>query len=90
MLVKIMGIIDLIVGIIILFLINLNLPNQMLFFFGILIFTKASVGRLKELGSWIDFSAGFVLFLSMIITLPATISVILGVLVLQKGIFSFF
>ena len=90
MLVKTLGAIDLIVGLIILFLTSLNLPNQMLLFFGVLIFTKSSIGMLRDFGSWIDFSAGFILFLSMLITIPATISVIFGVLVFQKGIFSFF
>ena len=90
MLVKTLGIIDLVVGVIILFLINLNLPNQMLLFFGVLVFTKSGIGMLKDLGSWIDFSAGAILFLSIVFTIQSTISIIFGVLVLQKGIFSFF
>ena len=90
MLVKTLGAIDLIVGLIILFLTSLNLPNQMLLFFGVLIFTKSSIGMLRDFGSWIDFSAGIILGIAILVNIPLFLSLVVGFLVLQKGVFSFF
>jgi len=89
MLIKIFGIFDLIAGAILIFGVGANLPIQILLGFGIILLAKSCLGFLKDFASWIDFSAGILFLLSIIIPIPGIISLILGLLIIQKGIFSF-
>jgi hypothetical protein len=89
MLVKALGAIDLIAGIILIFATSINLPNQVLIIFGVVLLAKSSLGFLKDFASWVDFLCAGIFLVSIIISVPAIISLIFGLLLLQKGIFSF-
>ena len=90
MLVKILGGIDVLLGIFLVFLNNFNFSKTALIIFGIVLLLKSSLGLLKNFASWIDFLAGIVFLLSILVSIPGFICVILGLLLLQKGGFSFF
>ncbi len=89
MLVKSFGIIDVVIGLILIFSFSVSLPIQLLIFFGIILIAKSTFGMLKDFGSWIDFLTGIVLIFSVITAGLWMINIILGLLILQKGIFSF-
>ncbi len=89
MLVKILGSMDIIIGIILIFEKNLNLSTKLLLIFGIILLLKCSLGLLKDFASWIDFLSGLVFILLIIISIPWFITFILGILLIQKGVFSF-
>ena len=90
MLVKMFGFADLIIGMTLVFLSSLNPPTNILISFSAIAFTKSTFGMLQDFGSWIDFSAGILLGIAILINIPLFISLIVGFLVLQKGVFSFF
>ena len=48
--------------------------------------TKSSLGFLKDFASWVDFLAGAVFLLSIIVSIPSFISIIFGLLLLQSSI----
>jgi len=56
---------------------------------GIILLIKSSIGFLKDFASWVDFLAGIVFLMSIIINIPIFIGIILGILLIQKGVFSF-
>lgn len=87
MLIKILGIFDFVVGLILIF--GMGLSNKMYLVFGIILLIKSSLGLLKDFASWIDFSVGLMFFLSIIVSIPSWICIILGLLIIQKGVFSF-
>jgi len=90
MLLKILGSIDLISGLILILLgTGTVFPKTVLIFFGMLLLLKSSFGLLKDFASWIDFIGGWVFLLSILINLPIIIIIIVGLFVAQKGIFSF-
>ena len=89
MLVKALGTIDVIAGLILIFGTGINFPIQILVIFGIVLLAKSSLGLFKDFASWVDFLAGLTFLLSAIISVPVIISVIIGLLILQKGVFSF-
>ena len=89
MLVKIFGAVDLIAGLILIFEKNVNFPIYLLMVFGGIFLVKSFLGLPKCFASWVDFSAGVVLLLSIVISIPTIIGVIIGLLLIQKGIFSF-
>tara|TARA_B100001964_G_C14237342_1_gene603137 strand:- start:1951 stop:2325 length:375 start_codon:yes stop_codon:yes gene_type:complete len=88
MLLKVLGIFDIVAGLILILDKSLVFSDQILITFGIILLAKSSLGLLKNLASWIDFLAGVILLLSIIINIPIAINFILGVLIIQKGIFS--
>ncbi|MBI2043121.1 hypothetical protein HYT25_01905 [Candidatus Pacearchaeota archaeon] len=90
MLVKVLGLVDLIIGMLLVFLSYFNPPSNVLISFSIIAFAKSSLGMLRDFGSWIDFSAGILLGIAILINIPLALSIIVGLLVLQKGVFSFF
>lgn len=90
MLVKMFGLADLLIGMTLVFLSGFNPPTNVLIYFSLIAFTKSTFGMLKDFGSWIDFSAGVVLGIAILINVPLFLSLVVGILVLQKGIFSFF
>ncbi|MBI4116600.1 hypothetical protein HY449_02555 [Candidatus Pacearchaeota archaeon] len=89
MLVKIFGGFDLIIGVMLVFLSSFNPSAGTLIFFGVISMTKSSFGMLRDFASWIDFLAGIILGLAILVNIPSVIGIILGILVFQKGIFSF-
>ena len=89
MLVKFFGILDVVIGIMLVFLSSLNPSAGTLMFFGIVSITKSSFGMWKDFASWIDLLAGVFLGLAILVKIPMIFEIILGILVFQKGIFSF-
>ena len=89
MLVKILGAIDFIGGLILLFISGFHFPSQFLIVLGIIFLIKSGIGLLRDFGSWIDFAASAIFFLIIFFNIPWLICVIVGILVIQKGIFSF-
>jgi hypothetical protein len=90
MLIKILGAIDISAGLILLFGAGVKLPSTLLLVLGAILIAKSFLGMFKEFGSWIDLLGGITLILSSLIAMPIFISIIFGVLVLQKGVVSFF
>ena len=89
MLVKILGAIDVLAGVILIFNLTNHFSQQALLILGIIFLAKSCLGLLKDFASWIDFLTGIFFLLSIIITFPLAISIIIGILILQKGAFSF-
>ena len=89
MLIKVLGIIDVLLGVFLIFLGQLNFPAKVLLVFAIILLVKASLGLFQDFASWVDGVAGLFYILSTIIHIPAIIGIILGLLLIQKGVFSF-
>ncbi|VVB82553.1 Uncharacterised protein [uncultured archaeon] len=89
MLIKVLGVIDFIAGLLLIFGAGTKLPWLLLLFFGVGLLLKSTLGKLKDFASWIDFLCGINLILLLIFSVPVWISIILGILLVQKGIFSF-
>jgi hypothetical protein len=89
MLVKILGAIDVIAGLIL--IINIGSQTQSYFYIilGVIVMSKSLLGMLKDFGSWVDLLAGLALIISSLIGIPLILGVIFGIFILQKGIFSF-
>jgi len=47
------------------------------------------MGLLRDFASWIDLASGIILILSIFFHIPLVICIIAGILLIQKGIFSF-
>lgn len=88
MLVKLLGGIDLISGLILIFGANKELPTVLLLILGIILLTKTVIGGLRDFASWIDIFAGIIFILSIFFPVYWIICVIAGILLIQKGIFS--
>ena len=89
MLVKLFGTIDFIVALIFIFGTKTKLPTFLLIVLAVILLLKASLGQLKDFASWIDFAGGIIFIISIFVILPGAIYVIIGILSLQKSIFSF-
>jgi len=90
MLVKILGFIDLIAGLILIFGTGIKLPYIILIFLGIVFIVKSFMGGIpKDLGSITDICAGIVFILMIFFSIHWVICLVVGILVIQKGIFSF-
>lgn len=89
MLVKILGGIDLLVGFLLIFSSGLESISPILMFFGIVLIIKSFMGFFQEFGGYIDLIGGLFLLLASFGFSITIINVILGFLVLQKGVFSF-
>ena len=89
MLVKGLGIIDFVGGIILFFGAGMKIPQSVLIILGIIFFVKAGIWLLKDFGSWVDFLSGLIFILLIFFQVPSVICIIFGVLLIQKGIFSF-
>ena len=89
MLLKILGSIDVISGLILIFLgAGINIQKEILIVLGIILLVKCLFGMLKDIGSWIDFIAAIVLIINFFFSLPGIISIIVGLVIIQKGVFS--
>ena len=90
MLLKILGAIDLISGLILILLGSGTIfPGKVLVLLGMLLLLKSSLGFLKSFASWVDFIAGLILLISNFFEVPGIIAILAGLFVAQKGIFSF-
>jgi len=89
MLVKILGILDLISSLVLILGIYKFLPNLFIIALGILVLLKSSLGLFKDFAGWIDFFAGAILILTVSSPVPWIACFIIGILVLQKGLISF-
>ena len=89
MLVKILGAVDLLSGLMLILSALTEIPQLLLIFFGLALLSKSFMGFLKDFGSWIDFLTGIVLILTAFTAVPLFIKVILAILIVQKGISSF-
>jgi len=89
MIIQFLGVIDAIFGLILIFESNLHLSNSVLLFCAIVLFIKASFSFFKDFASWIDAFAGLLFILSILISIPFFLEIIAGLLLIQKGVFSF-
>ncbi|MCL5018321.1 MAG: hypothetical protein M1416_00955 [Candidatus Pacearchaeota archaeon] len=89
MLVKILGAIDFIGGLLLLFISGFNLPFQIFVFLGMVFLIKSLLGFLKDFASWIDLISGAIFILLIFFAVPWFICLIFAILLVQKGIFSF-
>ncbi|OGJ13359.1 hypothetical protein A3K82_00505 [Candidatus Pacearchaeota archaeon RBG_19FT_COMBO_34_9] len=89
MLVKILGALDFIAGLVLIFGTRFA-PHTILIFFGIILLIKSLIGLLRDFASWIDLLAGIIFILAVFFQIPLIICIIAGVLLIQKSIFSFF
>jgi hypothetical protein len=88
MLVKVLGGIDFVAGLILLFGTRF-VNDSILIFFGVILLFKAGIGLLRNFASWIDLFSGIIFILSIFLQIPFGICIIAGILMIQKGIFSF-
>ena len=88
MLMKILGAIDVIGGLILMFGVKF-IPSFILIFFGATFLIKSLMGLLKDFASWTDFLSGINFLLMIFFIIPPIIGIILGIILVQKGIFSF-
>jgi hypothetical protein len=89
MLVRVLGIIDFIIGLILIFGNNAELPYLMLLIIAIILFVKSGIGLLRDFASWIDLIAGIIFILRIFFPVSGIICIISGILLIQKGIISF-
>ncbi|MDD5012093.1 MAG: hypothetical protein PHQ66_00385 [Candidatus Nanoarchaeia archaeon] len=89
MLVKILGAVDFIGGVILMFISGFTLPSQILIFLGIIFLIKSSLGFWKNFASWMDLFSGVIFILLIFFPIPWFICIIPAILLIQKGIFSF-
>ena len=89
MLVKILGGIDILSGLILVLSLLTEIPSKIMIIFGIILLGKSLMGLLKDFGSWIDFLTGIILILCIFVQIPLFIKIIFAFLIIQKGIFSF-
>jgi hypothetical protein len=91
MLINLLGVVDVLSGIILAITgFNFAIPENFLVFFGIVLIIKSGLGFWKDFASWIDVLSGIVILLSIYIDIPLIILIVLAVLMIQKGILSFF
>jgi len=89
MLLKALGTIDFIAGLILIFMANTSLSHSILIFFGTVLLIKSGIGLLEDVGSWIDVLAGIIFILLIFFPISWIICLIIGILLIQKGFFSF-
>ena len=87
---KILGGIDLIFGLILVLLgIGIVFPKAILIVGGIILLIKSSFGFLKDFASWIDLVGGVIFILLIFFGIPEIIVIIVGLFIVQKGVSSF-
>jgi hypothetical protein len=90
MLVKVLGFVDLIAGLILIFGAGIKFPYVILIILGIIFLVKSFMGGIpKDLGSITDLSIGIIFVLMIFFSVHWIICLIAGILVIQKGVFSF-
>jgi hypothetical protein len=89
MLVKILGAVDLIIGIILMFSSGLKIASSISIILAVFLFIKAGTGLFKGFASWIDLFAGVVFVLLVFFPVYWAVCMVAGILLIQKGIVSF-
>jgi len=89
MLVKILGGIDVLGGLLLILTLLTDVPHYLLIFFGVILLFKSLLGFPKNFGGWVDFCVGSILLLCIFFSIPLIIKIILAFLIVQKGISSF-
>jgi hypothetical protein len=89
MLVKILGVVDIVIGLVLTAGIGVKLPSMILLPFGLILLIKAGIGLLKDFASWIDLLSGAVFILLIFFPVYWIICLIAGIMLIQKGIVSF-
>jgi hypothetical protein len=90
MIIKLLGILDFIAGLILLTSLEKKLPLWVCLFFTGFLISKSLIGFLKTFASWLDLISALTFLLLIFLPLPIFLKVIIGILILQKGFFSFF
>lgn len=89
MLVKILGIVDIVFAIVLLLLsAHVDIPKAILVIGAVILFVKGIPIFKLDIGSFFDIFAGVLLFLSTLFMLPGILLIIACFLLLQKGAFS--
>ena len=86
---KILGGIDVVVGLILIFGSSVDFPTRFLWIMGVILLAKSSLGFWQDFGSWVDVLGGVMFFLMILIHIPIFFSLIIGILLVQKGAVSF-
>ena len=90
MLVKVLGFIDLLAGLVLIFGAGFELPRIILIILAVIFIVKSFMGGIpKDLGSITDLGVGIIFVLMIFFSVHWIICLIAGILVIQKGIFSF-
>jgi len=89
MLVKALGVLDFVGGLILLFGAGIKVPVPILIILIVIFLIKAGIGLLKDFASWIDLVAGIVFILMIFFPVYWVVCFISGILLIQKGIVSF-
>ena len=90
MLLKILGAVDLAIGLILILSgAGINIQTNILLIFGLVILAKSLLGFFQDIGSWVDFIGGAVLLVSIIVHVPGLLNIIIGITIFQKGVVSF-
>jgi hypothetical protein len=87
MLIKVLGTIDIIGGIILLLIGEIDF-KILFFILGIIFIIKSSMGMWQDFGSWIDLLTGIFFLISIFLNIEI-INLILGIILIQKGLASF-
>jgi len=88
MLIKVLGALDIVGGFILLLGSEISSIPSLFVFLGILFILKSAIGRWKEFGSWVDLLTGIFFLISIFLNVEI-INLILGILLIQKGLVSF-
>ncbi len=88
MLIVILGAIDFITGLILMFGTGIKLPLVLLIGVGGILIAKSAIGFWKNFASWIDLLSGAVFILLAFFHIHWIICIAFGILLIQKGIFS--
>ena len=89
MLIKALGVLDFIGGLILLFSAGVKIPVPVLIVLAVIFLIKSGIGFLKDFASWIDFIAGIVFILMIFFPVYWVFCLIAGILLIQKGVVSF-
>lgn len=89
MLVKILGIFDILAAFVLLALsFGLGIPSKIIIIFIVILFLKGAFILTKSIASIFDIFAAIILILALSYTLPRPLLFIPAILLLQKGLFS--
>ncbi len=89
MLIKSLGVIDFIGGLILLFGAGTKLPVSMVSVLAGVFIIKSLIGLLRDFASWIDLTTGILFVFMMFFPISIFICLVPAILLIQKGIVSF-
>jgi hypothetical protein len=89
MLIKALGALDFVGGLILLFGAGVKIPIPILIILALIFLVKSGIGLLRDSASWIDFTAGVILLLMIFFPVYWIVNLVVGISLIQKGIVSF-